>query len=64
MKPNEILYLRTHLADLPRFPAKKAIRRKLAPLLALCGALALAGCSTGLSGNVGNGSGGTTAPIP
>jgi acid phosphatase len=41
--------------------------RRLASLksiLALGSALALAGCSSGFSGNVGNGSGGTTASIP
>jgi acid phosphatase len=64
LKLNEKLHLPPHLADLPPFPSKEAIHRKFAPLLALGSALALAGCSTGFSGNVGNGSGGTTASIP
>ena len=64
MKLNEKLDLPAYLADLPLFPAKKAIHRHLASLLALGAALALAGCGTGFSGNVGNGSGGTTATVP
>ena len=40
------------------------IIRQLLTEGALGGALALAGCATGYSGNVGNGSGGTTASIP
>src|SRR6185437_4196841 len=64
LKLNEKLHLLTYLADLPRCPSKEAIYRKLASLLAIGSALALAGCSTGFSGSVGNGSGGTTASIP
>jgi phosphatidylinositol-3-phosphatase len=63
MKQPEISHLRAYSADLSPSPAKKAIRWTLAPWLGLC-ALALAGCSTGYSGNVGNGSGGTTATVP
>jgi hypothetical protein len=64
MKLHGISYLRVDSVDLPLSPRKKAVRRTLAPLLGLCGALAFAGCATGYSGNVGNGSGGTTASVP
>ena len=47
-----------------RLPPVKAARRKLAPLVAFSAVLAFAGCGSGYSGNVGNGSGGATASIP
>ena len=64
MKSTGKLYLLAHFAS-PLFSlAGQAVGGKLAPLLALGGALALAGCGAGYSGNAGNGSGGTTATIP
>lgn len=63
MERNHKSHRRADSADLQLSRALRAVCRKLATVLALGGGFALVGCG-GFSGNVGNGSGGTTASIP
>lgn len=64
MKLKKQALLRDTQPILSQLHTRQSVIGRMACLVALGSTLAVAGCSSGFSGNVGNGSGGTTAAIP